>query len=205
VADDFILEARKRAVKDGLQRIGSVLNELDLERRKLANLSEKLSARTDQLSDLAAAVTAKLYQAAQSLRDPRVLQEPKEMDAFAQRIKEAHRSAEKVEKKAEEAKAIADELSEARQLPKSALDALENNLVAAAKSCANAMSEITDWPSYLRKRDETIVPIFEDYLDLVEGHTLRSVGYEDGIAIDADEVLRQLDQYTAVRSLGSSG
>ncbi len=195
---DIILAARKASVLSGLDRVSDEVKALQRQRQELDSLKRLLSASDDQVEGLAGRIEVALAGPKAWVRNPIELGNDQErMQQLAQKILDAVALAEQLGEKAREAKARATGLESSWQLPMTSKGAVRQ-LCAQADVSRGLLKACDTWDAFHEKMQTHVQPVFDEHLDLLEGAAFRIVGYDDGVAQDADELLLRLDKVRSV-------
>jgi hypothetical protein len=196
--DDIILEARKQAVLGGLERISTKVVAFERQQQELAHLQKMLSADADQLQGLAnqidnALTTAKMWVASSKW----LLEDANRLLNLQQTIDSTAKVAERLGELAKLANTRVEVLTESWQLPQTSDGAVEQ-LCSQATSSHTRVKQCVTWDAFRREVVGKIRPLFEEHLDMLEGAAFRVVGFDDGVAQDADDLLVRLDRISSV-------
>ncbi len=196
--DDIILEARKQAVLGGLQRISNEVVAFERQQRELRHLQKMLSADADQLQGLANQIDTALTTAKMWAASPKwLLDDPERLAKLHRTIVATITIAERLGEIATEANIRVDALTESWRLPQASGEAVKELCTAAGTSQTN-VANCTTWDAFRKEVVGNIRPLFEEHLDLLEGAAFRVVGFDDGVAQDADDLLVRLDKISSV-------
>ena len=80
----------------------------------------------------------------------------------------------------------------------SASDGAVRQLSSEAGTSRSRVSACDTWDAFRREVRGTIRPLFEEHLDMLEGAAFRVIGFDDGVAQDADDLLVRLDKILSV-------
>jgi hypothetical protein len=195
---DIILESRKLAVLSGLERISREVVAFERQQIELTKLKTLLSADADQLQGLATQIDIELSTAKKNARSLRWLSEdPARLEELQQAIKAAADVAERLGDLAHVANTTVEVLADTWQLPR-ASDGAVSQLCAQATSTRTGVVNCQTWDEWRRNLLNRISPLFEEHLDMLEGAAFRVVGFDDGVAEAADELLVRLDKIVSV-------